>query len=232
MSKSAYEKRMFIGNNKNYHHLLTFDQGKDGSIYCSFPTFKNIIWQTISNENGTYAIKSETAENAGKLSIHGNGRIHISEYGPSKKYQLILYGNRLRSEENKNNGVRHLFTIFPQEQYCIPPNSPAFSRSKDHVLNFEQMNPFVMIFFAVPVMKNYNTRIQLIFHTDDLQDPQQPLLGYDKIRLRNHDIIWLCYKPKHFDKWPKKKHTYVIMMDLMLLCTLELKSVRMKNSDA
>lgn len=205
MEKIVNKRRIFLGNGEHFYHLLTFDQHKDGSIYCSLPVFKDICWQTISDKEIKPILVSETIRKEGKLSIHGTGMVVLRANDNLKGYRLIVKGNTLFNPQDTTIGVRHIFTLFSQKLIYKCPSSPAFNRKNDYVLNSNQTKPFAIIFLAVPHLKNLKVELNLGFDQEDLESIP-PESGWGAIRLRYHDIIWFYYRTKHMDKWPKQTH--------------------------
>lgn len=202
-------RRIFIrSDDDNCYNLFSFDQRPDGSIYCSWPEFSNTKWMSVEKSDQPKLIVIDPTADAGKLSIHGSGmtafRIHTDSHG----HKMIKLGNHLLDEKNKKIGVRHLFTIFFQKPEYVP-NSPAFNRTSDVVLQTAKIDPFVMIFFAVPGNQKLTVKMTASFHVDDIETP--PPSGMGAFGLRHHNIAWFYYRTKHMDRWPA--HTHICYYD-------------------
>lgn len=205
MGKIISKRRIFIKKNKDFAQLFSFNQEQDGSIYCGMPEFTNIKWMNlVKYQNATGMIISDSTITDGKLSIHGSGMTTFRSHAEPKGHKLIVKGNYLLDLEHGKAGVRHLFSAFFQEPYFLPL-SPARNRETDYLLESSTgLNPFVMLFFAVP-SKPLTIEVNASFQADDLESIP-PETGWGAFELRNHHIVWFYYRTKHMDKWPKNTH--------------------------
>ena len=100
-------------------------------------------------------------------------------------------------------GARHLFTAFPKEP-SFQPTSPLFNRPSDYPINTPKLEPFVIIFFAIPkTQKGLELEFQSNFSIDDIETIP-PVGGWGVIELKLHNVFWYIYRTKHMNKWPKK----------------------------
>ena len=64
-------------------------------------------------------------------------------------------------------GVRHLFTMQLAEPSFVP-SSPAFNRKSDYVISTKKLTPIIIIFFAIPRVKELTVIVhQVSFHVDE-----------------------------------------------------------------
>jgi hypothetical protein len=201
---STNKRRIFLQDESgNGYQLFSFEQVKDGSVYCSWPEFQNTKWMSIENTSPPKLIVVDPIAGRGKLSIHGSGRQHFTIIDTQAGHQMIKWGNNLLDEKNGKIGTRHLLTIFSQKPDCIP-DSPPLKRANDVILKTKEIKPFSMIFFAVPGIKKLTVEINGRFHVDDIEIP--PPSGWGAFGLRQHNIVWFYYRTKHMDEWPRHTH--------------------------
>lgn len=92
------------------------------------------------------------------------------------------------------------------------PDSPALNRESDCVLRTKRLEPFVMIFFAIPAVRKLAVKIQASFHVNDCEEkPPLPMLGMGGFSLLLHTVGWFAYRTKHMDNWPQ--HPYICYYD-------------------
>lgn len=197
-------RRIFISDGNNHFQLFSFNQHKDGSIYCNWPNFIDTSWLVpILNKNGVLEIKTIDSVETGKLSIHGSGMCAFRPHDDMDNRPLLIKGNKLLDSEKNESGARHLFTVFPKEPSCLP-NSPAFNRLSDYSINTSKLEPYVIIFFAIPQTQcGLRVNFQTSFNINDLESVP-PKGGWGVIPLKFHDIFWFVYRTKYMEKWPKK----------------------------
>lgn len=206
---STSKARFFIGNENNFFQLVTFDQSSDGSIYCGFgPAFPRIRWQTLSVNKDNIHFVMESIPSDGKLSIHGTGMTAFRPHDNPKGHRLVIHGSPLIDDSRSTLGIRHLFTLYPEKPTHLP-NSPASSRKSDYVIKTDQINPFVIVFFAIPATR-LKVELRGQFKADEML-PGCPILGCNTVRLRHHLILWFIYRTRYMDRWPK--NSYVCYQD-------------------
>ncbi len=202
--KQFNKRRVFISENEaKRFQVFSFTQESDGSIYVSWPDFVDTNWLTpIINENGELGLAAVDSVSEGKLSIHGTGMGAFRSHDDPENRPLIIKGNKLLDLGKGEGGARHLFTAFVKEPVHLP-NSPALNRPSDYLINTQTLEPFVIIFFAIPQTgKGLELNFQTSFHTDDVMIP--PPGGWGVMDLKFHDVFWYVYRTNNMEKWPKK----------------------------
>lgn len=120
-----------------------------------------------------------------------------------KNRPLIIKGYRLLDLSKKESSPRHLFTAFFKKPSSLP-TSPALSRASDYVINSAKIEPYVMIFIAIPqTAKGLEINFRTGINLDDLEN-MPPKGGFGIIALRYHDVFWYFYKTKNMNNWPQK----------------------------
>lgn len=205
MNNNFPKRRIFLNTNEEFFQLFSVTQNKtDHSIYASFPNFENAKWLNVEPKEKPQKIYIFDSLGNGKLSIHGSGMTKVT---PNQE-NLIINGNFLFNKNKQNAGIRHLFTIQLEEPKYKSKSSPM-NRKGDHVLKIEKLEPFVMIFFAIPRVRKLSIKIQLSFHINDCNDEIPPLIGLSKIDLDLHSLVWCAYRTNHMDNWPKSPYVCV-----------------------
>src|SRR5207249_223996 len=102
-------------------------------------------------------------------------------------------------------GVRHLFTSFFQKPSHLP-QSPALNRATDYLLqSSNDIKPFVMTFFAVPLRK-MTVEINSSFHINDIISIPPVDTGWGGFSLKHHMIVWFYYRTKNMERWAANTH--------------------------
>lgn len=202
-------RRIFISScGKDCYQIFHFTQSKDGSIYVSWPHFSDTSWlfPLIDNKGNPKMGTVDFAEE-GKLSIHGTGMGTFRSHKNPNFRPVIINGNKLLDLGKKEGGARHLFTAFIKEPDYIP-NSLALNRKSDYLINnSEKMEPFVVIFFAIPRTNNaLDINFQVSFNNDEVDVP--PKSGWGAIDLEFHNVFWYVYQTHNMDKWPNKNQIF------------------------
>jgi len=198
-------RRIFVSScEKEYFQVFHFTQGKDGSIYVSWPHFSDTSWLfPLVDGQGNPKMGVVDFVEEGKLSIHGTGMSTFRSHKNPNFRPVIINGNKLLDLGKNEGGVRHLFTAFVKEPNHLP-NSPSLNRKSDYLINnSEEMEPFVAIFFAIPKTKNkLDISFQVSFNIDEVDIP--PKGGWGALDLGFHNVFWYVYQTHNMGKWPKK----------------------------
>lgn len=203
MSEFTKSRRVFISfNGDEASQIFSVTQNKnDGSIYFSAPNFGNIDWLIPSDtESSSPSILTFNAGKEGKLSLHGSGVTHVRPHQSYGNNEFSINGNLLKSIENGEIGLRHLATIFLSDP-THKPASKAGSRKTDYILSVKSKEPYVFVFWAIPLIGPHSVNIRFSFNTDEVEPPP-PKSGWGGFGLINHGIVWWAYRTKHMDKWP------------------------------
>ncbi len=216
--KRVEKRRIFLGHNEEYFKLFTFSQkdDKDGSIYCHWPDFIDTKWIEVeSNPNELKVSTIDTPSNSKKLSLHGSGLVKFTQdkigSGP-----LQIQGSQLLDSKKNEISPRHLFTCILKTPTDKSQYSPYGNRESDYVINASEFVPFVILFFAIPMQKvPITTHFQINFNTQFFDSDIGKNFGYDSFPLKQHDIIWIIYRPKKLKSWPK--HNYMMYTDGFLV---------------
>lgn len=214
MELNTSKRRIFIANDNNYFQICSFNQHKNGDIYFSTPDEKiKLMGLGKKLENSDPEIFTIDASLKDEhLSIHKDGRAHISPNNSSGSSRLIIRGNYLRNVQDKKNGIRHLFTTFFKEPTFI--SSSVFNeRQADYLMKIHGSKPFFVVFFAVPrpqFPNQLHVNIGAQFSVQDLEriPPEMPEISYDSFCLGSHSVVWYCYRTKNMDNWPGKTIIY------------------------
>lgn len=200
---TAKSRRIFFSDNTKVNQLCTVTQNpSDSSIYFSSPNFEEINWLSISlSSNLEPVILSFSADAQGKLSLHGSGVTHVRPHNSYGKNEFTIAGAVLKDPKNETLGVRHLVTLFISEPNHSPV-SPVNARKTDYTISTEVAQPYVLVFWAVPLRSVTEIKINYSFHIDDLDDGP-PKAGWGGFSLLDHGVIWLAYRTKHMNLWPK-----------------------------
>jgi len=202
--KQFSKRRVFVSEKDNkYFQIFSFAQKKDGSIYCSWPSFEETEWLVPVFGNNGLELKKTDLPKVGKLSIHGKGMCAFRPHDESENRPLIIRGNKLFDGDSNELGTRHLFTAFLRKPEHLP-DSPANNRESDYCINTSSIEPFVIVLLAIPrIPEELRVDLQFSFNTNDLKEiPFHGGFGF--IELRYHNIIWIVYRTNHMEKWPKK----------------------------
>jgi hypothetical protein len=200
------KRRLFLSEGENIYHVMSFTQSRaDSSIYASFPNNPKIKWMKVSIESGTSQLKIIDSPGDGKLSVHGSGMTKISP----NEHSLVIHGNYLLDSNKNMAGIRHLFTIQLVKPSFVPP-SLAYNRKSDYVINMKKLAPIIIIFFAIPRVKNLSFNYEVSFNVDDL-DSVPPEGGAGSFELVLHNIFWYAYRTKYMDAWPN--NPYICYLD-------------------
>lgn len=204
MLNEASRRRIFIKSQDRLVQVFTFDQQKDGSIYCASPDFDDAKWITCRiTESGPEMIVDEGI-GEGKVIFHGSGIVAVRPHSDTSGHRLRIKGNYLLKAADRVAGARHLFTVFLSEPKYEPSTSPAFNRASDYCLEAkEDLKPVVLVFFAIP-RQGLTINFQFNLHLDEMVNIPNDLLGLHGFPLRHHDVYWFAYRTKHMEKWPKK----------------------------
>ena len=202
ISLKAKSRRFFLAVGAEHYQLFTISQNRnDGSIYFSAPNFGEINWLVPSlADDRAPILLTYKANSPGKLSLHGSGIAHVSPYDAMGKNKFALSGSALKAHKGRSLGARHLLTAFLSEPRHRPA-SPAFARRTDCAIQSKEYHPYVMVFWAVPAVRNLNIIIKGSFHVDDLEEVP-PNAGWGTFRLLLHSVIWFAYRTKYMTHWP------------------------------
>ncbi|AZC95312.1 hypothetical protein [Pseudomonas chlororaphis] len=197
------KRRIFFGTGDESFQVLSVTQNKnDGSIYFASPAFADIEWRApVLNADQQLELLSYQATGQDKLSLHASGVTHLP-LTPSRPPEFRIPGNVLSSNGGENLGVRHLLTIFLSEPKH-KPTSPALARKSDGVMTTAQWHPYVLVFWAVPVVSEMTITVKSSFNVDDLQEVP-PNGGWGAFLMQHHGIVWFAYRTKHMESWPLK----------------------------
>jgi hypothetical protein len=66
----------------------------------------------------------------------------------------------------------------------------------------KKWHPYVIVFWAVPLIRSYAITVDGSFHVDDLEEVP-PNAGWGAFNLSTHAIVWFAYRTKHMERWPK-----------------------------
>jgi len=191
------KRRLFLSDGQNFYQIMSFTQDRaDSSIYASSPDFSKIKWLNISIKNNIPQLTVTDSPGDGKLSLHGSGMTKITP----NVHDLVIHGNYLHDSTKKALGVRHLFTMQLAEPSFVP-FSPAFNRKSDYVISTKQLTPIIIIFFAIPRVKELTVNYQVSFHIDDLESIP-PEGGGGTFELILHNVFWYAYRTKYMNEWP------------------------------
>ena len=200
-TKETISRRLFFGTTSEYFQIFTITQNHDSSIYFSAPQFKDITWHVPSlNENNELILSNYNVTQDGKLSIHASGLVHAKPHGVSGSTPFAIDGNTLKSKGFGTLNVRHLLSIFLSEPKH-KPNSPAGARESDALMTTQEWHPYVLIFWAVPLMVK-TISITTSFHDYELEEVP-PLGSWGGFAFTSHGIIWFAYRTKYMSQWPK-----------------------------
>ena len=193
--------RLFItDNNADYFQLFSFSQSeKDGSIYISWPDIENTTWLKPDNNGGL--INLQGSPGRGKISFHGSGRVHYKLHEIDGNSYLPLNGNILYRKEQNRIGARHLLTAFTKKPEYIP-ESRAFNRKYDQALKTDKLKPAILVFFAIPQQAK-SIGVNFGLHVDEMENIPNDFLGFGFFPLRLHNVLWIAYRTKHLNNWPK-----------------------------
>lgn len=187
------------------HHIFSFSQHKDGTIFCHWPNFANTNW--ISYEETTEGLvlrNLDTPEHAQKLSVHGTGVLHFTS-GELNKYPGRIKGFHLLNEEENAIGARHLLTAF-LEQPTSDDSGIFQQRASDTPIYCGDLNPFVIQFFAVPQQEPHlKINVLASLHTDYFRMPPTDF-EWGLFSLAYHDVIWVAYQTTRIGNWPEKNN--------------------------
>lgn len=202
MQDTAKSRRIFFSSENNIRQLCTVAQNQsDSSIYFSSPNFENINWLAIKLtsklEPVLLTFKSDTQ---GKLSLHGSGVTHVRPHNSYGTNEFSISGAALKDPIGETLGIRHLVTLFISEPNHIP-SSPANARKTDYIITTKTKQPYILIFWAVPLQSIATIEINGSFHIDDIESVP-PDAGWGGFSLLSHGIIWFAYKTKHMNTWP------------------------------
>jgi len=195
--KQSNKRRIFVKAENILYQIFSFDQHKDGSIYCGMPEFSEAQWMTVFKHNQEpKLIIAPPLQKDGKFSVHGSGMTTYRAHSEPKGHQLIAKGNWLLHGEKEKIGLRHLFTASPskpKKNYSLSP------RESDYIINMNELKPFVLIFIAIPGRK-FTIDLKAHFHASDITVP--PNVQWHYFGLRDHNIVWFMYSTKNMEKWP------------------------------
>lgn len=203
MKDTAKNRRIFLSDSTKIAQLFSVAQnGGDSSIYFSSPNFENINWLSIKlSSNLEPVLLSFSSDAQGKLSLHGSGITHVRQHNSYGTNEFTISGAALKDPNNETLGVRHLVTLFISEPHHFPA-SPANARKTDYTISTTIAQPYILIFWAVPLQSIDTIKINFSFHVDDIESVN-PDAGWGGFSLLSHGIIWLAYRTKHMSVWPK-----------------------------
>jgi len=206
--KITTKRRIFIRAKDRVCQLFSFSQTPDGSIYCASPDFNDAKILSVSIKENGLQINTTNDIGEGKISFHGSGMVTVRPNKIQNGHRLIVKGNHLLNKSEGLIGVRHLFTVFMKEPKYEPATSPLFNRDSDYCLEAnEDLNPFILVFFAVP-QQGITTEFQFNLHLDDMVNIPNDILGLHGFGLRYHHVFWFAYRTRHMEKWPKYAHVF------------------------
>lgn len=191
------KRRIFITYDKiNFHRIFNINQSKNGDIYCSWPNYLDTKWVYKKENEGKIEFETtSTPSDSSKLSIHNSGVVKF-RHNDFQFDPLRIKGNHLVNFENKNAGLRHLFTILindPKKNSL--GESPYGSRSGDFSIIANNPNSFAIIFYAIPqLMKPLTTKIQLVFDKKNKPENNIYKIGIENFPLGFHDIAMIMYE--------------------------------------
>jgi len=195
-------RRLFFTAGAEHFQILSFTQKPDGSIYISAPDLAASKWLEVASGNSS-ELHITTLSSAGKLSVHGSGVAHVRAVDGGEA-ELRLVGNYLSSDDNQGLGLRHLVTLFSTQPTHLP-TSPAHNRLTDCSIRAAELKPYVLVFWAVPALKNLTVNVTAAFHENDLESVP-PESGFGAFALRTHAVVWFAYRTKHMGRWPANSH--------------------------
>lgn len=203
MQDTAKSRRVFFSSEDRIRQLCTVTQNQnDSSIYFSSPSFENINWLSIKFiPESEPILLTFKADAQGKLSLHGSGVTHVRPHNSFGTNEFTISGAALKDPNGETLGVRHLVTLFISEPNHIP-SSPANARKSDYIITTNINQPYILIFWAVPLQSISTIEIDGSFHVDDIESVP-PDAGWGGFSLLSHGIIWFAYKTKHMNTWPK-----------------------------
>jgi hypothetical protein len=204
-------RRLFITKDEiSYFKLFSFYQNLKGDIYCGWPNFSETIWIRVKS-NAAQELEIETTNTpqaSQKLSLHSSGVVKFKQ-GEDVPDETRVKGIHLLNPDQKEIGVRHLFSAFITEPKDLSINSRFGKRNGDERILTNGLRPFVIIFFAIPLQ---NPPLQFIFkpifNVNDFEVDISKDMGFGKFSLGYHDIFWFAYRPRAFPKWPKNTHIF------------------------
>jgi len=199
---SSAKMRLFFGDERENFQLCSIGQNADSGIYFSAPMFEGIQWRlpAIGADQQPVLASYQVGE-PGKLSIHRSGVVHAKAFGARGSNDFAIHGNVLKSLDGETLSVRHLLTIFPSEP-THKPNSPAGARKTDGIMTTKQWHPYVLVFWAVPIASSLTVTVNWSFALEDLEEGP-PDGGWGAFSLSTHALVWLAYRTKHMQRWPK-----------------------------
>jgi len=202
-SSVAKSCRLFFTVGTKHYQLFTFSQNrKDGSIYFSAPNFGEINWLIPLNGDLTPVLLAYKVGDQGKLSLHGTGVAHTSPHSAMGQNKFRVPGHELKAQQGQSLGVRHLVTVLISEPSHLPP-SPAFNRRNDGAFHSKELHPYVIVFWAVPVVSGLSINLNGSFAVDDLEEVP-PHAGWNMFRLPLHYVLWFAYRTKYMNRWPSE----------------------------
>lgn len=202
--------RIFITQNKeDYFKIFSFEQKKDGSIYCGWPSFSDTKWISVTENSNELKLRiSETPSNSSKLSLHGSGVVKFKQNDFATDENRIK-GSHLINFERSQIGARHLFTSFICEPTDLSPDSPFGKKSGDSPIYTHALKPFVLACFAIPQQATpLKIHFQPSFSIDLFEQDFSKDIGFGNFSLAYHDIFWFAYRTKNMDRWPKSTHIF------------------------
>lgn len=202
MKDIANRRRIFFSSQNNIRQFCTIEQNKnDSSIYFSSPNFGDINWLALKFNSSLEPVLLEfSSDFQGKLSLHGSGITHVRPHNSYGTNEFTISGAALKDPNGEALGVRHLVTLFISEPNHIP-SSPANARKSDYTITTATKQPYILVFWAVPLQSIDIIKINYSFHVDDIESVP-PDAGWGGFSLLNHGIIWLAYRTKHMSSWP------------------------------
>jgi hypothetical protein len=203
MSDTAKSRRIFLsfGEDKARQIFSVSQNQNDGSIYFSSPNFGDMDWlMPRITPNDPPTLLSFKSGDQGKLSLHGSGVTHVRPHDSNGNNEFSIKGSTLKDSVDDSLGLRHLVTYFFSDP-SHSPVSPAGSRKTDYIISTAIKEPYVLIFWAIPLIGPHSVKIHWDFKTDDL-DTVPPKAGWGGFSLIHHGIVWFMYRTKYMDKWP------------------------------
>lgn len=168
---NASKRRIFLGSGLDCFQIFTVAQNADSSLYLHAPHFEQIEWRlpAVAEDLSPVLISYQVAT-PGKLSLHSSGLVHAKPFGMAGSNEFSVRGNILKSKDGKVLSARHLLTIFLSEPWH-KPDSPPGARKTDEVMTTKTWHPYVLILWAVPLMRpTFTVRISGSWHEDDLEE--------------------------------------------------------------
>lgn len=203
MQDTTKSRRIFFSDSAKVAQLCTITQNHgDSSIYFSSPNFENINWLAIKLASNLEPILLNfSADAQGKLSLHGSGVTHVRPHNSYGTNEFTISGAPLKDSNGETLGVRHLVTLFISEPKHLPA-SPVNARKTDYTISTNIAQPYILVFWAVPLQSIATIKINFPFHVDDIEGVFADV-GWGGFSLLSHGIIWLAYRTKHMSIWPK-----------------------------